>query len=315
MTVISAMKFNEQEGAIVSDEQSSRAHRKYDTATKIQKIEGAENTIALFGGAGAMDILMEAFLAIENYVKESHEIKNCEQIAEITGSVMAQLKNRYVDNYLKSLFGLTSLEFISGQATAGNKTAPIDRSLMEQYARIISYKDEGISELLYNSFLILTHDSGGIKLFNASMNLAKPIPIANFYCAIGSGLDVADHILSDFFETIPRDERIKIESVHGLSALLYATERASTRNIGVGGTPYISVVTGGKIITPSESNSRLAMEIVKATKRGFLPQEFEKDALTKLVYQDNKFEEVEEQMWKTTSDKERLNRMLRGYKV
>ncbi len=145
------------------------------------------------------------------------------------------------------------------------------------------------------------------------------MPISRPYSSIGSGEDIADEELYSFFERVPREERENINPVKGLCALLNATERASAINIGVGGTPSIRILgkKGKKVevISPPENASRLAIEIVKGTRRNYLSEEFEEEAIKQLLFRGKDFQTIEKEMWAAAKNKDKLSLMLRGYKT
>ncbi len=316
MTVISGMIFNEREGALVADEQASTHERKYDISTKIHELLDEKGAIALMGGSGASDVLYDVVCRTSDYLQRNKEkIFGGRSIAAAAGEIMSQVKRQYIDGYLKNLFGISEAEFHTGLRSLPDGTkVPIHDSLMRRYHQIIEGHDSGFNPLINNAFIVLTYD-GKIQLFRVSMGLENPIPTERPYDAIGTGADKADDSLSDFFEDTSRDERKNTNKITGLSTLLYATERASVRNVGVGGTPYIKIIDGGKVITPNEANSRLAAEIVRGTKRGHLPQEFEREALEALLYNNGNFETFEKAIWEKATNKEKLSLLLRRYKV
>ena len=131
---------------------------------------------------------------------------------------------------------------------------------------------------------------------------------------MGSGQETANEILTEFYKDLDWDKRAKIDPLEGLSMLLYATDQASQHHIGVGGTPQLRAILGGKVVEPSERNSRLAAEIVRGEKKGYLPPEFSREALDTLVCKSGDFEAVEQEMWNQVKDKRAFGLFLRGYK-
>jgi len=190
----------------------------------------------------------------------------------------------------------------------------IEPTLMQQYYRVLS-ADEGFGQLIHNTLIALTLDENGIQLYNISGELENPIPSSRPYLTAGSGADMADIELYNFFEDMPRDQRQYIDPIEGIAALLNATESASKRNVGVAGTPSIGIFIESNLTSPGENNSRLAAEIVKGVKKGVLPKNFEKESLIKLILENGDFHEVERQMWQEANNETALSRLLRGYKV
>lgn len=322
MTVISAMKFNKKEGAIVADEQSSNTGtlRKQDLATKVHVLESKEQgVLGIMGGSGASDVLYDTYLTVQECLAVNQgKIKSKNELTTVIGKMMSNVKRKYINGYLQNLFGLSETEFLMGYKINPDETkTPIHESWMQRYSRIISgSSEEQLTGFLNNVFLILASDAQGVELYYASMALANAYPISRPYEAIGSGSDMADSELYSFFESLPREERDHIPPVKGIAALLTATDKASTRNIGVGGTPFIYIVKDGKILpSPHENNTRLAVEIVRGTRKGYLSPDFELSALNTLVYEGGDFKSVEKEMWKESKNPDQLSLLLRSYKV
>ena len=315
MTLITAMKFNPHEGAIIADEEVTNSDRKYQLASKIHELS-ANNIIALFGGCGASDVLCDSVIQIEDSVKMPQvQIQNNQDIANHISYVFGQVKKQYRNGYLKDKFGISEEEFHAGKKIMSDgNLATIAKSLMERYYQTVDEKNE-FAHMVQNAFLILTKDTRGIGLFIASMNLERATPVPRPYAPVGSGYDIADKVLYEFFEDIPRDKRDSVDPIDGIAALLNAVACASTRNIGVGGTPLIKVIRHDTIIRPNENNSRLALEITKAAEHNFLSKEFKKEALDALIYQNVPFADVEQKMFNQTKCPENLSYFLRGYKL
>lgn len=319
MTVISGMKFNQNEGAIVADEQSSGAIRKYELATKLTVLDNSDKTVkAILGGTGAADFLFDVTQQLPFAIQRSpNPIAEGKSMAYIIAQVMGGVKGQYIDGYLYDKFRLREVDFQIGHVTAQEGSRPIDPSLMQQYHQLIAGQGE-ISQLINNAFLVLAADKEGLQLYNVSTSLANPVPVARPYESVGIGSDTADSVLYEFFENTPRNERTDVNPLDGIAALLNATDRASARNQNVGGTPLIAIVKNGEVIMPDENHSKLGVEVVKAAKRGFVPGGFVREAIGSLMYVPGTFPLVEAAMWeqaKKLGAKRSLELMLRGYKV
>jgi len=314
MTVINAMKFNEREGAMISDSQSSTSIRKYDIAIKLDDFETSKAK-AIIGGSGAADILYQIKEETAETLQQYQDrIRSGKDLAKIVAQVANRVKREYVTGLLESQFGLRERDLIAGfQVTEEGKT-PIDQAIIQKYHQIVSGSDPSTAQLLQNGFLILTSDSSGIKIYMATTTLGNARPIARPYDSIGSGSDVADNELYDFFNTLTREQRDNVDPVEGIAALINATSRASERNQGVGGTPSLKVFRDNQIITPNYNATQLAVEIVKGVNRGFLEKDFQRSALDALIYQGQDFKSVETEMWAKAKNIAEFSRMLRGYK-
>ncbi|MBI1969076.1 hypothetical protein HYS48_00140 [Candidatus Woesearchaeota archaeon] len=317
MTVISVMKFNEKEGAMIADEQATYGGRKAEGAAKIDELSNGGKVAGVMGGSGSADVLRDVSMQTVKAIRENaSNTQDGKSLANVLGLVMAQVKRQYIDGYLLAEFGLREADFQSGHRTMPDGArVSLDQSIMQRYQRILDGHDQAANQFLDNGILLLTYDSGGVQLYAASMALANAWPISGQYRCIGSGTDMADGELGAFLETLPREKREHIDIIDGITALLSATERASARNIGVGGIPIIRIVREGKLIKPGEDQSKLAAEIVKATKKGYVSKEFQREALEGLIYTAGDVAAFEESMWREAGDnRTKLDRMLRGYR-
>ncbi|MFO8016153.1 MAG: hypothetical protein R6U32_03550 [Candidatus Woesearchaeota archaeon] len=321
MTVVSAMKFNPMEGAIISDEQASTQQRKYDLATKIRQFEGM-GAIVFAGGSGTADMLYDIEERLEGHFMDKREqIRDRKSAASLVSEVMTETKRDYIQAIMHSRYGLSESELQSGTKIScdpnGNtRTMPIDKRILDQYHSIVEGRNEEFSGVTHNMFLLLASDSEGVEIYTVNTNICNPVPVSTIYRCIGSGQDMADAELSSYMDRVPKEQRNSMDLIQGIKALLNSTEKASAKNIGVGGTPSLYIVSGDEVITPpTENHTRLAMEIVKADSNGFLYKGFADRALRDLIYGGADFGEVEEMMWEKTSRPDELNLMLRGYRV
>ncbi|MBU1199688.1 MAG: hypothetical protein KKF46_01875 [Nanoarchaeota archaeon] len=318
MTVISGMRFNPRQGAIVADEQSSNSNRKYDIAQKLHTLSAGEQPIqAVIGGSGAADILHAVELRVDqDLTKYGPKLESAEKLAGLVGYSFQNVRNEFMDAYMRTNLGISWDEFKTGFAKSDDgENLQIEKGLMDDYRNLISGRDSRVEFIQRNQFLILCGDAKDVKLYTTHGCQTKPMPIARPYEVIGSGSDAADHALAGFFENRAREQKKDIDPIEGIIALLQATERASAVNVGVGGTPYIAIISDGKIIQPSENNSKLASEIVKAEKRDMLKSGFTSEALASLLYRNANFADVDQEMQRQAHDPVALNRILRGYKV
>jgi|GEM_PF-7046513 len=327
MTVICAMKFNPKMAAIVADEQSSNYRRKYDIATKLVEADNGK-VHAIAGGTGASDILYEIGRDVVERMKSMKEgMETNAHFANLVGFSMSQWRRRSIDIYLQNTFGISELEFQTGQRVMpGGVKIPITDFMMKQYAEAVSLRNEALTELCHNKFLILSFDSKNTDMYEVSMD-PKNFPYSTIavlcarpYGSAGSGSDIADAKLYEFYERNKRENYEDINPVSGIAAVLHATERASAINVGVGGTPLIKIMErkeDGKIqvTTPSSDNSRLASEIVKCMYRGYIPQEFSRRAIDDLIYKEKPFGPINDEFTAIAEHKQERDLFLRGYRV
>ena len=69
---------------------------------------------------------------------------------------------------------------------------------------------------------------------------------------------------------------------------------------------HIKTFTNGKVITPSENNTKLSTEIIKSTGWGYLSKEFQNESINSLLFKNKDFESIEDQMMKESKNKKEM---------
>jgi len=318
MTVISAMKFNDEEGAIVADEQATYGGRKLKFVDKVYTLIDDAGMNAVIGSSGLIDFAYEGIVKrlLVNIGPHRDRLQSGFDLARVVGECMDDVKQGYIAGAVQSRFGISDHEFKMRQRKFGEGMVPIPQEDVAEYKQ---YREGVNNEIKVCCDLVLVRDERGIEIYITGMENSMPVPTSRPFRCIGSGQDMADECLVAWFDRMKREERKNVNPVLGLARLLYATERASVRNMGVGGTPTISVISktdeGHKIIIPSETSSLLAAELVKGESAGYLPQEFMIESLDKLVFKGEDPLDVEKAMWEATTYQRQFSRFLRGYKV
>ena len=312
MTVINCMKFNSEEGALISDEQSSSPSRKYDSSKKIHQIQG-DGKVILLGGTGGAAYLDNYMKFIKKNIDFSELKENNEFARVISGSMMA-VKNQYLDTFLKNKYGIGQKDFISGSfINEQGQQVRIDTPWAERFSNTVNGGDPEFNPYVNNMFIGILNDGENMGIYHFQPGI-EGVSVPQQYHTAGSGSDVSDIVLSEFIGNKSREQRESIDPIEGVIELIYATDKAGTINQGVGGIPTIAVVKKGKIIVPNEINSKLSTEIVKGLKRGYIQPEFAKESIQALVYEDAKFRDVDKDMWNHVADGNSFSMMLRGYR-
>ncbi|MBI4980095.1 hypothetical protein HZC30_00890 [Candidatus Woesearchaeota archaeon] len=308
MTAINAMKFNENEGGMVTDSQSSSTMRKYDFADKVIPIK-SNGTYALTGGSGHADLLYEATSALaKHFANEVTEGKTytVSDIAEALSGIATGMKRNMIDLCLKSKFGIDTSTAISGQGVGPHLIAEIKEALTASV--------QSMAERFNNGFIVIGKDSEGVSLYQVWMG-HLPNKIPQPYWAIGSGSDESDKVLCSFVKDQSREGRKNISLVPGMAALIRATNAASEINPGVGGTPTISYFDQKGIVILGEEESKLATELIKIGDARLTSTFAAERGLEALLRKTGSVDEVEREIFKHTPllyDK--IMRFLRGYR-
>lgn len=317
MTVVSAMKFNNYEAAIVADELITHGYRRSKSGNKITLYQN-ERIMGLVGVSGVLDILNEITSSIPK-VPKIDEIDDAEELATVVGKLTTHITHKFINGYLKGKYDLSEHELQAGMRFNDGDPIKIQKFIIQDYADLLAHDGHLYSHLRSVYLLMVGADSNGTKIFELTADNTAPYVNSIEFGTVGSGSDVAELVLQDFIEAIPRDKRNEIPPIDGLTALINATDKACNRNVGVEGTPLIRIVKQNdddlSVLAPTEENSRLAAEIVRAERENLLPKQFREEALQALLYEGRPYEPVERRMWREAKDKVMLDRTLRGYKI
>ncbi len=300
MTVINVMRFNEKEGGMVADSQSSTQLRKYDLADKIVPFTSDHNTTILAGGTGVSDFLYGASETLKNHLlqEKSYTVAEC---AETLSKIMIQFKRKKIETQLISTFGISVQEAILGENIDQNYKPDIHKMLTGQ------------SELFQGAYLLIGKDDTGVSIYKVGIG-GSPFLSARQYESVGSGQDESDKVLYKFASKKKRKERKNINLLEGMIALIKATNASSDINQGVGGVPMISYFDENGISNLEEDESKLATEIIRVMDTGLITQKQSYKALDCLLHDKCEFKEVEEKIFNQNKKYKEINRFLRGYK-
>ncbi|PIN74991.1 hypothetical protein COV18_04495 [Candidatus Woesearchaeota archaeon CG10_big_fil_rev_8_21_14_0_10_37_12] len=319
MTVIIAARFDEKNAVMIADERSSTQVRQFDIARKLHTVRTEGGVHAVFGGTGVSDRLYECAIRFIDDIADKDgrpDIKFGWQLASALDQQLKLVRHEMIDGELLRKYGLTRDNFLRGLFTdqRGN-TGPINESWVVDYKRMVEGEHPIVKELA-NQFLCLSYDSKGrLCIHSTDMLSGKPYLVARPFETAGSGSDLAQVVLSDFYGTASRDNNYIVDKCEGVLAAVSSANAAAKGNIGVGGTPYIQPLVDGKLEDClSDAESRLVAEIAKGHDKKLLGTDFAKQAVNDLVYERKTASSVEEEMWRRTTNKEGLSRLLRGYK-
>lgn len=301
MTVICAARFNQYVGAIAADRQASTTSTKYLTSTKLYLLEGSNGSKFILGGTGGTGRIYEIILRLKESIADVE--KKLSTKYDFRNFVGSSIKE-YKEDYLKRRF---EQELISlPDKHPGRKGW--EEYLVGKQKEILKDFD-GLDE----PFLALSYDKEGIALQIISLDSENTCLVARPYEAIGSGGNLADIVLHDFFKNMDETEKEEVNPIEGIMTLLQAIARAADRSKSVGGIPQLYVIDHGKVISPRRNNLKLAEEISRAEGKGYFNNGFAIEALEDLIYKGANFEAVEETMLQKTKKPKALLRFLRGY--
>ncbi len=312
MTVINALKFDDESGGMVADEESSNFHnlRKYDLTEKVLRLGDGKSPVIFLGGSGNSSLLKESRDRIKaDYTPE----KSVLEVTKSLSDIMQDIKRQKIDGYLKSTYGVNSAEALAGSKSAGDKMIQINPSLLEQINRDYKAHTEESAKFFENVFLVIGRDKDGVSLYQTSMSGA-PFSAYNRYLTLGSGSDESDKVLYRFLKGFKREQRGKIDFVEGMAALIRATNASIDFNIGVGGVPAIAYFNSKNAKTLKEDESRMAVELVRVGDAGLISGDKMREGLNSLLVEEKSHKEVEEGIFGQSKKYRQIMSFLRGYR-
>lgn len=319
MTVVSVMRFDSTSGGMVADTQVTVMMRKQNVTEKIMSIEN-DDLVALVSGAGQQPTVFETFdMLKENYVKSLQLLELIEKedvpeetirrlstvhgIADIISTITIKQKRGRINCLFKSFYNMDANEFPTAEGINSN----IWKDMNELYV------GKDVEDLVNEAqFVIIGKDEGGVRIYGLD-SADFPLRCQDTHMSIGSGSDIAGHVLGRFVEYLPRKEWSSIDLVKGMAALLRATNEASDSNIGVGGTPSVAYFADDLGVTMlGEREAHLASEIVRVGDAHLISQKTVYTSLDALLRDKASFDDIEPMAFK--KNYQNINRFLRRYK-
>lgn len=305
MTVINAMRFNQNSGGMVTDSQGTNSLRKYDLFVKSALFGGR----FLLGGTGSSSVLNEASkrLSENGYDPELSTYDNSCRLANI----LLVAYREHINEMMYANFGFGVGEYISGKLVDGT---PLGPHVLQSAEKLYNGNDQFAQRNRTNEFIVIGQDKNDSKIFYVPV-VGKPMESSLPFATAGSGYDEADKVLYDFIKSVPRDDRKDIDFVNGMAALIRATNRASELNPGVGGIPTISYFSGEKSKVLPEQDSLLAAEIVKVADGRLISEAESLQSLELLLADGADFKAIEEKIFWDRENRRDIMNFLRGYRV
>jgi len=346
MTVINAMIFDKHSGAMCCDEQTSIGEvRKMMSSDKIQKIVPSKirdnvKFEAVYGGTGTTAIGDEIRRGIkirlsENFdksvvrSKESTEsFVSMNDLFQIAYEEMMKVKHRHIDDIVSGYFNFSTADYMQGyyKDFKDEKIEISQKDLKDKIFDLINWKNaDEVDSIFLNAAIIAGFDSSGeFRICKLSMKTEMLLQIADsVFETVGSGSDSAQLIFSDYAGNKTLDERRNhIDRVEGMIQLLRATNAAAKYNMGVGG--YFNIVLfdsseddpAKRLFEVFDSKAKLASEVVFAYYNKFIDYNTTYELIDELIFKRQKpFEEMNSRFINASTDKTKMLRFLRGYKM
>ncbi|MBN1550665.1 hypothetical protein JW979_04315 [bacterium] len=342
MTVVNAIRFNEYSGAMVCDEQVSWGDmsRKGDVGDKIQtiippEIQNEYGVVAAYGGSGTSAVSEEIKTAAYNMLREeamrrkkqrmtSKKFMTIQNIADGIFENLSEMKRRHVDEFLKHRYGFTGADLIRGFYMGDKgKTEIQQKEIIDDAQAAMTWRGRypQLSFLYVNRGILSGYEpEQGFRIFYFNMMTFSYEPVQAVFQSIGSGQDTSDLAFADFVSAkTVQERRDHLDPVESMVSIIYATNLASTNNIGVGGYYNIVVIDGHKphdqrLLEIADERAKLASETVAAYKAEIITKKLAFDIVGEVILGDTGFQNAERSLFKRCRSAKALSRFLRGYK-
>lgn len=341
MTSINAIRFDSKSGLLVCDEQRTwnDEELKVNSCEKIRPITSQEviadtGLVVCYGNTGTSTLGDEWTVNMNKSIKnrfdqwkvskDPQSFMSVEDVARLAFQEQTKLKHDHIDQQLKGKFGFTAKDFIRGSFEKDGKKIEIkDKKIIDQIPEYLTWagRSQNVTGVFLNAGVIAGYsEEDGFRIFLLSLIDPTCEPVSEIFLAEGSGLDICDHLYTDFANARSIPERrgniprglATLKMIEGLN---YATDLCA----GVGGYLKLIYINGNesdksrRIKEISDFRAKLASEITLAYTRRFINEPVAIGLLDDIIYNDRSFQEVNESLMKSVSDRREFIRYLRGY--
>lgn len=343
MTSINAIRFDSHRGAIVVDETISMGgNLTFHGSDKVRScipdpVQKAYGTVAGLAGTGSCsfsDTIKQEFhdWILSEWQGEYEKaggiprgFHSLDRMAAGLFDLVVSIKNRRMSEKLRGDFGFDVPEFVEGRFTRDGVTEEIrDQDLVRKVTDWLSYRYQSpeVSGIFLNALLFAGYDDEcGFQLYHLDLRDGYWHRVQTCYMAEGSGRFAVDPTMYPLVERLRVDQRRgDVDPVEGLATMLAALNNASEHETGVGGYPNVMLFDGTRPLAErqreiGDDRAFLASRAVKAHSMGFLSRKICFELVEGIFFGDLGLEQAWERMWSRMQDPNRVQRLLRGYKV
>lgn len=337
MAIVNSLTFNPQQGGIVSDEESwhlrlrKTHHTEYLLDLLPEPLCDACDVVAVYGGVGNPSYHYEVVhrvraLSRRLWREEDRVPATVEEVARWVLEAFHEVSRRLSDDKLRFLYGFGLDDLTADRMEVDGESFPIEQRRVRERALRIANLEEGFEDAPLtppnHACLVGWDPQGGFQGFCLKQENGVLSFQAGGFESLGAGRYAASMSLQKTLGrmTLPqRNEGMGMGP--GLVALLVSVLEAGEHFGQVGGTYHFYVIDGTEkdlgccLRHVHGDEARLAVEIARAARRGFLGQDRAADLLVRLVSGREKPGAVEEALFGQVRSPRALDLALRGYKI
>jgi hypothetical protein len=337
MAIVNTFTFNDQQGAIVSDEESwhLRLRKTHHSEYLLNLLPAAVAKVcklkAIYGGVGNpayhYEVVHRTRQEIARRWRENDEAPAT--LLEVSRTVLEAfhgVSRRYSDEKLRFLFGFGLDDANAGRVVVDGEPFPVEQEPVRKRALKIANLEEGFEDAPLtppNHACIAGWDpENGFKGFVLKQENGVLSFQSGGFDSLGAGRYAGGVSFQKTLGRMTLEQRRKgVGFGQGLAVLLTSIIEAGEHFGQVGGTYNMYIIDGReddlgcRLRYVHGDEARLAVEIARGMRSGFLAQAKAWTLLARLVGPGGKVNEVEKAMFSACSSPRAFDLALRGYKV
>jgi len=335
MATIFFMKFNQEQGALVSDETTWHLGFKYgyrpskygDSILNLldKDFSSKHNFVAVYGGVGFPSFHFEVARLAKFAIKSNTTfIGDLDKVSSLVEDAFQKVHTRFINDKLNFLFGFGLDQLNSGKFDFNGKSYEIKQeAVINEAKRILKFKDKSSAykRIFDNEGLVMGYDkNNGIRAYHIS-NQGRALDFAYPFDAIGFGKEIGTKIFADINYRMQLEERRRgFNFSDGLFILMNCFVEAYDFNIRTGGYLQLFMIDGKREIFKdltceiNDHRSFLSAEVIRAYRFGYIKREVAQNFIDKLLIYGENWELIEEELFKEALDPIKLKKYLMGYK-
>ena len=342
MGIVNTLKFDLHSGAMITDEEFFiGGRRRVHTADNMQSLldEEMSNELeleAVYGGAGNIavtgqvisEIRIELKKLFDEYRKRGKGSKifsTVEDVSRIALKMFQENSRKYVNRKLSGLFGFSIDDFNRGYYINNGKKIEIkEDKVISKAMDIIMLKSAYMKDINELEGLVIGTDKHfGFNAFDFCGQMTHLYISTSLYNSIGAGSTTSSLAFGELINALSLEERRNgVDRIFGLTELIRITNQTAVKNSEIGGYYDIIYINGNgrdhgeRFFEITGDESQFIKEAVSAFDNGLIAKEVCYSLVDKLVFGKAEFNlnEAENFLFRNSSDNNKLELLLRGYK-
>lgn len=342
MGLVAALRFNGKMGAILADEGfwNMRFRRKAHQESLYRLVDAdiaeALGIEVVYGGSGYASLHHEVVQHCRARIRELWDgrgensianppFRTVEDVSRIALESMHSVIRKRIDLRLKLFYGFDSADVTQGAYTTpdGKSIEIKQEAVRDKAVRIATGDEEGrLSKAWFKCRATTFGYDAERGISGYFLDPSKFVMCYNHegWDAFGAGKYASGIVLAQFLNRKPLEVRREgCEPAEGLVTLIDAAINAMETFQETGGNLNIVIIDvtspDGKYRELFDDVSRIAVEITKAMRGGFIDRKKAESLIERLLLKGEKDSKIEAELFKKASDPVALEFALRGYKA